>query len=64
MTGARFDYAVVGLGALGSATCRELALRGHRVVGLERFTLGHSRGASHDSTGSCGTATTPRRTSG
>ncbi len=44
----RFDYAVVGLGALGSAACRELALRGHRVVGLERFPLGHSRGASHD----------------
>ena len=49
MSGERFDYAVVGLGALGSATCMELALRGHRVVGLERFTLGHSRGASHDS---------------
>ena len=44
----RFDYAVVGLGALGSAACMELALRGHRVVGLERFALGHSRGASHD----------------
>jgi sarcosine oxidase len=26
----------------------ELARRGHRVVGLERFELGHSRGASHD----------------
>jgi sarcosine oxidase len=44
----RFDYAVVGLGALGSATAMELARRGHRVVGLERFALGHSRGASHD----------------
>jgi sarcosine oxidase len=42
------DYAVVGLGALGSAACAELAGRGHRVVGLERFELGHSRGASHD----------------
>jgi sarcosine oxidase len=44
----RFDYAVVGLGALGSAAAMELARRGHSVVGLERFELGHSRGASHD----------------
>ncbi|MGZ4458894.1 MAG: N-methyl-L-tryptophan oxidase [Nocardioidaceae bacterium] len=44
----RFEYVVVGLGALGSATCWELARRGHRVLGLERFPLGHVRGASHD----------------
>jgi sarcosine oxidase len=43
-----FEYAVVGLGALGSATAYALARSGHRVVGLERFTLGHERGASHD----------------
>ena len=43
-----FEYAVVGLGALGSATAYALARGGHRVVGLERFTLGHERGASHD----------------
>jgi sarcosine oxidase len=49
MTGERVDYVVAGLGALGSATAMELARRGHRVVGLERFGLGHSRGASHDS---------------
>ncbi|HSV40403.1 MAG TPA: N-methyl-L-tryptophan oxidase [Nocardioidaceae bacterium] len=42
------DYVVAGLGALGSATCWELARRGHSVVGLERFELGHARGASHD----------------
>ncbi len=42
------DYVVAGLGALGSATCMELARAGHRVVGLDRFELGHSRGASHD----------------
>ncbi|WP_426562559.1 N-methyl-L-tryptophan oxidase [Angustibacter sp. McL0619] len=42
------DYVVVGLGALGSATAMELARRGHTVIGLERFELGHSRGASHD----------------
>ncbi len=44
----RFDYVVVGLGGLGSAAAWELARRGHRVLGLERFALGHSRGASHD----------------
>ncbi len=44
----RVDYIVAGLGALGSATARELARRGHRVLGLDRFELGHSRGASHD----------------
>ncbi len=42
------DYVVVGLGALGSATAMELARSGHEVVGLERFGLGHSWGASHD----------------
>ncbi len=41
-------YVVAGLGALGSATVMELARRGHRVIGLERFELGHDRGASHD----------------
>jgi sarcosine oxidase len=45
----RFEYAVAGLGALGSATAWQLARRGASVVGLERFALGHERGASHDS---------------
>jgi sarcosine oxidase len=42
------EYVVVGLGALGSATAYHLARSGHRVIGLERFELGHRRGASHD----------------
>lgn len=42
------EYVVVGLGALGSATAYHLARGGHRVIGLERFELGHRRGASHD----------------
>ncbi len=42
------DFVVIGLGALGSATAMELARSGHSVVGLERFGLGHSWGASHD----------------
>jgi len=44
----QYDYVVVGLGALGSATAYHLARAGHRVLGLEQFELGHSRGASHD----------------
>ena len=43
-----YDFAVIGLGALGSAAAHQLASRGHSVVGLERFALGHDRGASHD----------------
>ncbi len=43
-----YDHVVIGLGALGSATAYELAGRGRRVLGLERFELGHRRGASHD----------------
>jgi sarcosine oxidase len=42
------DFVVAGLGALGSAAAMELARSGHRVLGLDRFELGHSRGASHD----------------
>jgi sarcosine oxidase len=44
----RVDFVVVGLGALGSAAAMELAGRGHSVIGLDRFELGHARGASHD----------------
>jgi len=44
---ARYDVVVVGLGAMGSAIARALALRGRSVVGLDRFTPPHSRGSSH-----------------
>ena len=44
----RADYVVIGLGAIGSAAAWQLARRGYSVVGLERFALGHDRGASHD----------------
>ena len=47
MTATDADVVVVGLGALGSATAWQLARRGVSVVGLERFELGHVRGASH-----------------
>ena len=42
------DLAVIGLGALGSSTAWHAASRGLSVIGLERFELGHERGASHD----------------
>ena len=44
----RVDTVVVGLGGLGAATIWQLARRGVDVVGLEKFELGHLRGASHD----------------
>lgn len=43
----RFDAIVVGVGAMGSAACYELARRGRRVLGIERFDIPHDRGSSH-----------------
>ena len=42
-----YDVIVVGLGAMGSATAYELARRGKRVLGLERYTPAHDKGSSH-----------------
>jgi len=44
---ASYDVIVVGLGAMGSATAYHLALRGHRVLALDMFSPGHTRGSSH-----------------
>lgn len=43
----RFDVIVLGVGAMGSATCYHLARRGVRVLGVDQFELGHDRGSSH-----------------
>jgi sarcosine oxidase len=44
-----WDVIVVGLGALGSAAAAWASARsGARVLGLERFELGHANGASAD----------------
>lgn len=43
----QYNAIVVGLGAMGSATLYHLARRGWRVLGLEQFAPGHSRGSSH-----------------
>jgi sarcosine oxidase len=42
-----FDTIVIGVGAMGSAALWQLAKRGQRVLGLERFDLGHAMGSSH-----------------
>jgi sarcosine oxidase len=42
-----FDVAIVGLGAMGSAAAWQLAQRGLRVVGLDRYAPPHHLGSSH-----------------
>src|SRR3954454_19256504 len=42
-----YDVIVVGVGAMGASACFELARRGVRVLGLERFDIPHARGSSH-----------------
>src|SRR5580658_9443197 len=48
--GKKFDTIVLGVGGMGAATCYELAHRGHRVLGLDQFSLVHDRGSSHGET--------------
>ena len=43
----RYDVIVVGVGTFGSAACAELARRGARVLGLDRYGTPNSLGA-HD----------------
>ena len=47
MTSTRYDVILAGLGAKGSSTAAHLAMRGQRVLGLERWTPGHRNGSSH-----------------
>jgi sarcosine oxidase len=42
-----YDVIVAGLGAMGSATVAQLALKGKRVLGLDRWAPGHPFGSSH-----------------
>ena len=42
-----YDVIVVGVGGMGSAACWQLARRGQRVLGLERFDIPHAMGSSH-----------------
>src|SRR5262245_56077881 len=45
-----WDAAVIGLGAMGSAAAYHLARRGHRVLGIDRFSPPHTLGSSHGET--------------
>lgn len=42
-----YDVIVAGLGGMGSAATYQLARRGKRVLGLERFDIPHTMGSSH-----------------
>jgi sarcosine oxidase len=46
----RFQTIVIGLGAMGSAAIYQLAKRGNRVVGIDRFSPPHVYGSSHGDT--------------
>ncbi|MBO0766360.1 MAG: N-methyl-L-tryptophan oxidase [Hyphomicrobiaceae bacterium] len=50
MGGHVFDQIVIGAGGMGSAAIYELARRGQRVLGLERFTIPHELGSSAGAT--------------
>jgi monomeric sarcosine oxidase len=45
-----YDAIVLGAGGVGSAALWQLAKRGVRVLGLDRFNLPHDRGSSHGHT--------------
>jgi sarcosine oxidase len=47
---AAYDVIVLGLGAMGSAAAFHVAQRGRRVLGLDAYEAGHTRGASHGRT--------------
>ena len=43
----RFHTIVLGVGGMGSAVCYELAKRGKRVLGIDRFDIPNDMGSSH-----------------
>ena len=49
-SGKAYDTILVGAGGMGSAALYHLAKRGQRVLGIERFDLGHVMGSSHGHT--------------
>jgi sarcosine oxidase len=42
-----YDAVVAGLGGMGSAAAYQLARRGKRVLGLEKYSPAHDKGSSH-----------------
>lgn len=47
---AQYDVALIGLGAMGAAAAQQLAKRGARVIGFDRFAPPHVLGSSHGGT--------------
>ena len=47
MVATQGDVIVVGLGVMGSAAAYQLARRGQKVLGIDAFAPGHTRGSSH-----------------
>jgi monomeric sarcosine oxidase len=47
---ARYDAIVLGVGGVGSAALLQLASRGLRVLGVDRFSPPHDRGSTHGHT--------------
>lgn len=45
-----YDVIVIGLGAMGAAATYQLAKRGQKVLGIDRFTPPHAHGSSHGET--------------
>ena len=43
----QYDAIVIGLGGMGSAALYQLARRGKRALGIERFGIAHDMGSSH-----------------
>src|SRR5579872_6314583 len=46
----RAEVIVVGLGAMGSATCFQLAARGVSVIGIDQYAPPHPWGSTHGDT--------------
>jgi sarcosine oxidase len=46
----RADVVVVGLGAMGSAVCAQLATRGTSVIGIDQYDPPHPYGSTHGQT--------------
>ncbi len=42
-----YDVIIVGVGGMGSAAAWQLARRGQKVLGLERYDIPHNMGSSH-----------------
>ena len=47
MRNGSYDVIVIGVGGMGSAALYELAKRGQRALGIERYGIAHDMGSSH-----------------